>query len=119
MHDDVNAILQGRIQEFLREGLEVAKNGRGNVEHHHPSHPETEVRLKRASGHLNKVVEMVHQGRGCTDILQQLSAVISALESCRVTLLQDHIQTCITPVVPASSRHIVKDLELVIKRAMK
>lgn len=87
--------------------------------HHHPSHPETEIRLKRAAGHLNKVVNMVHEGNECTDILQQLSAVISALESCRVTLLQDHIQSCITPIVPANSKHVVKELELVIKRAMK
>lgn len=87
--------------------------------HHHPSHPETEVRLKRASGHLNKVIDMVHDGRGCTDILQQLSAVISALESCRVSLLQDHIDSCITPIVPEHSRQVVKDLELIIKRAMK
>lgn len=89
------------------------------VHHQHLSHPETEVRLKRAAGHLNKVVNMVHAGEGCTDILQQLTAVISALESCRITLLQDHIQSCISPIVPEGSKHVVKELELVIKRAMK
>ncbi len=86
---------------------------------HHHSHPEAKVRLKRASGHLVKVIDMVHEGKGCTDILQQLTAVISALESCRVTLLQDHIRTCIAPIVPADAGNVVKDLELVIRRAMK
>ena len=89
------------------------------VGHHHPSHPETEIRLKRASGHLSKVIDMVHDGRGCTDILQQLSAVISALESCRISLLQDHIDSCISPIVPENSKHVVKELELVIKRVLK
>lgn len=97
----------------------MAKKPGKAVHHHHPSHPEAEVRLKRAAGHLSKVVEMVREEKSCTDILQQLTAVISALESCRITLLQDHIQSCITPIVPESSKHVVRDLELVIKRAMK
>lgn len=87
--------------------------------HHHPSHPETEIRMKRAAGHLNKVVEMVGEGRECVDILQQLSAVISALESCRVTLLQDHFQTCIAPAISKESQYLIKDLETILKRALK
>ena len=87
--------------------------------HQHLSHPETEVRIKRAAGHLTKVVEMVGQGRECVDILQQLSAVIAALESCRVTLLQDHFQTCIAPAISKDSQYLVKDLETIIKRALK
>lgn len=86
--------------------------------HHHPSHPEAEVRLRRASGHLAKVVSMVREENECVEILQQLSAVISALQACRVTLLQDHVHSCIAPVVPSAARHVVKDLELIIKRAM-
>lgn len=97
----------------------MAKKPGKAAHHNHLSHPETEIRLKRAAGHLNKVINMVHEGKGCTDILQQLTAVISALESCRITLLQDHIQSCITPIVPENSKHVVRDLELVIKRAMK
>ncbi len=75
--------------------------------------------MKRAAGHLSKVVEMVGGGRECVDILQQLSAVISALESCRVTLLQDHFQTCIAPAISKDSLHLISELEIIIKRALK
>lgn len=75
--------------------------------------------MKRAAGHLSKVVEMVSEGQECVDILQQLSAVISALESCRVILLQDHLHTCIAPVIGKDSQHLVKELEVIVKRALK
>ncbi len=87
--------------------------------HSHESHPETVLRLKRASGHLNKVLNMTESAEQCVDILQQLSAVISALESCRVSLLQDHITTCVLPIVPSSSKKVISDLQTIIKRVVK
>lgn len=87
--------------------------------HNHVSHKETLTRIKRASGHLRKVESMVAQGEECVELLQQLSAVISALESCRVTLLQDHFRTCIAPALAPDSKHLVDELETVIKRALK
>ena len=82
-------------------------------------HRETLVRIKRASGHLRKVESMVTNGEECVDLLQQLSAVISALEACRVTLLQEHFKTCIAPAISSDHIHLVNELEMVIKRALK
>lgn len=87
--------------------------------HDHLSHKEALVRLKRASGHLNKVISMTSEDGKCVDILQQLSAVISALESCRVHLLQDHIKSCIGPLVNNDSKKLIADLEVVIQRVLK
>lgn len=87
--------------------------------HSHASHPKTLSRLKIASGHLLKVVKMVEEDKECLAILQQLSAVISALESSRVTLLQDHFTSCIAPELPERSKHLVKDLETILERALK
>ena len=87
--------------------------------HKHVPHQETLVRIKRASGHLRKVESMASSGEECVEILQQLSAVISALESCRVTLLQDHFRSCIAPAIAPESKHLVNELETVIKRALK
>ncbi len=101
----------------MRRPMKKTKNKM--KQHSHASHPETELRLKRAAGHLAKVVEMVHSSQECVDILQQLSAVISALEASRVTLLQDHFRTCIAPAISQDSQYLVKDLEVIIKRAMK
>lgn len=87
--------------------------------HAHSSHPETIIRLNRAAGHLSKVVSMVKSNQECVDVLQQLSAVISALESCRITLLTDHVKTCIVPEIKPQSQHLAQELEIIIKRALK
>lgn len=87
--------------------------------HKHIPHRETLVRIKRASGHLRKVESMVSDDEECIEILQQLSAVISALESCRITLLQDHFSSCIAPAISSDSKHLIAELETVIKRALR
>ncbi len=87
--------------------------------HEHSSHKEAVTRLKRADGHLLKVVEMIEHHKPCADILQQLSAVISALSSCRLMLLQDHLDTCLAPALKPGHEHVVAEIETIVKRAMK
>ena len=41
----------------------------------HQSHPEIIKRLRRAEGHLHKVIGMIEEGRSCLDLAQQLHAV--------------------------------------------
>ncbi len=87
--------------------------------HHHKSHDEAVVRLNRATGHLKTVVGMIEEQKPCADILQQLSAVIAALNGCRVVLLQDHLETCLKSALKASDQHLVEEIGQVIKQAIK
>jgi DNA-binding FrmR family transcriptional regulator len=70
----------------------------------HQTHPEIVKRLKRAAGHLRKIIEMIGSERGCLDIAQQLHAVESAIASAKKTLIHDHIDTCLEQSVGAGSR---------------
>ncbi len=92
-------------------------------EHHHalfhPAHREGVVRLRRARGHLDKVIQMVEEGRHCTDILQQLSAVISALGGCRTLLLSGHLKTCLRPALKAGNESLIDEIEKLSSRVMK
>ena len=74
--------------------------------HDHP-HPHTHThdhtqtkavvnRLARAIGHLESVKRMVEDGRDCTEVLVQLAAVRSALNSTAKIILKDHIEHCIS-----------------------
>ncbi len=85
--------------------------------HHHSG--DSINRLKRASGHLNKVVQMLESDQPCGDVLQQLSAVISALGSTRVKILQSHLNSCLKPVLSSKNGHLVREIEHVIHRALK
>jgi len=61
----------------------------------HGSHPAVIKRLKRASGHLNKVIAMIEGEAACLDVAQQLHAVVKALENAKGAYVQDHIEHCI------------------------
>ena len=61
----------------------------------HASHPEIVKRLKRADGHLRKVIDMIESQRSCLEIAQQLQAVENAIVNAKRTLIQDHLDHCL------------------------
>ena len=63
--------------------------------HLHESHPEIAKRLKRAEGHLRKVIEMIETGRPCLELAQQLHAVEKAIGQAKKNLIQDHLDHCL------------------------
>lgn len=77
------------------------------------------IRLKRASGHLTSVMTMVEDKRNCGEVLQQLSAVISALGGARISLLQGHINSCLKNNLKPGHDNLVKELDIIIQRGMK
>lgn len=99
-----------------------ASHSHDDHDHHalfHPAHREGVVRLRRARGHLDKVIQMVEEGRHCTDILQQLSAVISALGGCRTLLFSGHLKTCLRPALKAGNESLIDEIEKLSSRVMK
>ncbi|KIC14942.1 metal-sensing transcriptional repressor [Leisingera sp. ANG-Vp] len=65
--------------------------------HTHECHPKIAARLKRANGHLAKVIAMIEQEKPCLDIAQQLQAVESAVTNAKRALIHDHIDHCLVP----------------------
>ncbi len=52
-------------------------------------------RLKRIAGQVAGLQKMVEDDRYCVDVLTQLAAVRSALDSLGVALLTDHVEHCV------------------------
>ena len=94
------------------------KKHKSNITNHH-NNSSTKVRLNRAKGHLEAVVNMIETERSCGEIIQQLSAVISALSSARNKLIQDHLKNCIKPALKPGYEKLVDEIELVIERGIK
>lgn len=97
----------------------VKKLAKNEHLHSHAAHSKSLLRLKIASGHLQKVISMIEEDKKCVDVLQQLSAVISTLESSRIVLLQDHVNSCIAPELPGKSKHLIEELDVLLKRAFR
>lgn len=64
-------------------------------EHIHASHPDIIKRLKRAGGHMKKVVAMLEAEEPCVDIARQLHAVYKAVYNAKQVLIRDHIEHCL------------------------
>ena len=76
-------------------------------------------RLSRAIGHLESIRRMVEEGRDCSEVLIQLSAVKSAINNTGKVILQDHIQHCIVDAVKDGDMEALEELNKAIDRFMK
>ncbi len=61
----------------------------------HETHDAIVKRLKRARGHLGKVVSMIQEGEPCVEVAHQLQAVSNAVHNAKQALVRDHIDHCL------------------------
>ncbi len=61
----------------------------------HSSHKQVLNRLKRAHGHMHKIMDMLESGQSCVDVAQQLYAVEKAVVQAKRVLIHDHIDHCL------------------------
>lgn len=86
--------------------------------HKHSSHPDVVKRLKRANGHLNKIIAMIEEGRPCVEVAQQMQAVYSAVGNAKRVFIEDHIEGCLDAdsiTDSKSSRESIKSFKEITK----
>ena len=66
-------------------------------------------RLHRIEGQVRGIERMVSEERYCIDILTQVAAVSTALESVSVKLLQDHVRHCVVGAVASGDREAAEE----------
>lgn len=77
----------------------------------HESHPEIVKRLRRAHGHLAKVIDMIENGVNCAETAQQLHAVTNALSAAKTLFVQDHIEHCFEDAIGLENKKVRNALE--------
>ena len=65
-------------------------------------------RLHRIEGQVRGIERMVDEERYCIDILTQISAVSTALESLSVKLLEDHVRHCVADALAAGNVEVAQ-----------
>ena len=84
---------------------------------HTHSHTQTKAVLNRMSrliGHLESIKKMVEEGRDCSEVLVQLSAVNAALKGVGKVILKDHIEHCIVDAVRDNDKETLEKLNKAI-----
>ena len=99
-HDHGDGVVHAHTLEHVHDHEHEHSHG------HTHTHTQTKAvlnRLSRAIGHLESVKRMVEDGRDCTEVLVQLAAVRSALNSTAKVILKDHLEHCIDDVSAGDS----------------
>ncbi len=85
-------------------------------------------RIKRIAGQVGGVQRMVEEDRYCVDILNQISAVRSALDAFGVELLRNHLECCVVGhgtsseharAKPMKPKELLDELQTALSRFLK
>ncbi len=75
-------------------------------------------RIARAIGHLNAVKKMIEDGRDCSDVLIQLSAVKSEIANTSKVILKDHLDHCIVRAIRENDEETMQHLKAAIDQLL-
>lgn len=111
-------------EHVLEDGTVVKHTHEGDKHLHNHTHSHTHTkavlnRMSRAIGHMESIRRMVEEGRDCTEVLIQLSAVKAAINSTAKVILQDHIEHCIVNAVEEGDKQAIDELTSAIERFIK
>ena len=73
-------------------------------------------RLNRMAGQLNGIGKMLDENRYCGDILTQVAAVESALQSFAYLILQEHMETCVVEEIQKGNFAVVEEAVELMKK---
>ena len=76
-------------------------------------------RLNRIEGQVRGINKMLENDAYCTDILTQVSAVQSALNSFAKEILEEHVKTCVVNDIKEGNEEVIDDLLKTIRKLMK
>lgn len=77
------------------------------------------TRLNKIEGQVRGVKNMIEEERYCVDILTQVAAIQSALNSFNKALLSEHIKTCVVDDIKSGKEDAVDELVETVKKLMK
>ena len=87
--------------------------------HQHKDTKKVIDRMSRAIGHMESVKRMVEDGRDCSEILIQLSAVRAAMNNVGKIILKDHINNCVVDAVETGDKKVIEELNNAVDKFLK
>jgi len=78
------------------------------------------ARMKKIEGQARGIQKMIEEGRYCIDIVQQLTALSSAVDEVSLRILESHIEGCVTSAIRQEhGQQHIKELMATIRKALK
>jgi DNA-binding FrmR family transcriptional regulator len=135
IHDHTHEHGHEHSHEHIHEHVHIDENGNeyrhthvhaeGTHQHDHghihsAGHTKTVLnRMSRIIGHMEATKRMVEDGRDCSEVLVQLSAIESAINSVSRVILKEHLSTCIVDAVKNDDFESLEELNKAIDKFIK
>jgi DNA-binding FrmR family transcriptional regulator len=76
-------------------------------------------RLNRIEGQIRGVKGMIEKDTYCDDVLNQIAAIQSALNSVGKLLLEGHMKSCVVERIQAGESEVIDELLITVNKLMK
>jgi DNA-binding FrmR family transcriptional regulator len=88
---------------------------------HHPPVVKNNLiaRLNRIEGQVRGIKKMIESDTYCDDVLNQIAAVQSALNSVGKILLEGHMRTCVVERLQEGDLDVINELMTTVKKLIK
>ncbi|KIL42489.1 CsoR family transcriptional regulator [Gordoniibacillus kamchatkensis] len=77
------------------------------------------ARLNRIEGQIRGVKAMIEKDTYCDDVLNQIAAIQSALNSVGKMLLEHHLNSCVIERIQEGDNEVVKELMITMNKLIK
>ena len=120
VHSDGSMHAHAPVEAHVHSDGTVHTHAHGHGHYHHHENTKAVLnRLSRAIGHLESIKRMVEDGRDCSEVLIQLSAVKSAINNTGKVILEDHIKHCLVDAIESGDMEAIEELNKAIDRFIK
>ncbi|MCQ2406485.1 MAG: metal-sensing transcriptional repressor [Oscillospiraceae bacterium] len=93
------------------------EHGHGHGHHHDPAEKKKQInRLSRIIGHLESVKRMIERDEDCSEVLVQISACKSSLNSLGKIIINEHMTHCITHAIETGDKEAVEEFQNAISK---
>ncbi|SIF48788.1 regulated in copper repressor [Mycobacteroides abscessus subsp. abscessus] len=77
------------------------------------------TRLNRIEGQIRGIKGLIEKDTYCDDVITQISATQSALNSVAKILLEGHLKSCVVERIQENDLEVVDELLVTVQRLMK
>ncbi|GAB6992192.1 metal-sensitive transcriptional regulator [Paenibacillus pini] len=107
--------------DLLPEQDETCGPGCSERHSHHSAQTKNNLitRLNRIEGQIRGVKGLIEKDTYCDDVLNQIAAVQSALNSVGKLLLEGHMKSCVVERIESGDHAVIDELLVTVKKLMK
>jgi len=93
----------------------------GNRKSHHPDKVKNNLvtRLNRIEGQIRGIKGLIEKDTYCDDVINQISATQSALNSVAKILLEGHMKSCVVERIQEGDYEVLDEVLVTIQKLMK